>query len=82
VKSHPWLKGVKWDEIAMMTFKTPYKPDCFQTSFDGRVSISDEEVGDVKDKKKELKGESEVSNDLFVEYYYNIHEVSNENKGK
>lgn len=66
----------------MMTFKTPYKPDCIQTNFDGRVSISDDEVGNVNDGQNDPKGESEASNDLFVEYYYNIHEDNTESKGK
>lgn len=65
---------MKWKELAEMTIKAPYKPDCTQQNFDGRISVTDEQVDDKNEQDNDAKNGKNKSNDLFTEYYYNIHD--------
>jgi hypothetical protein len=73
---------VKWKELAEMTLNAPYKPDCTQQNFDGRISVTDEQADDKNEPANDMKNGENVSNDMFAEYYYNIHNEGPASKRK
>ena len=83
VKNHPWLSDVKWEKIREKNFASPYKPNALQDNFDNRVLLTDDPLLEADAKAKDIKQDDKTTNDLFAEYFYNIHdENSSTNKHK
>lgn len=70
VKNHPWLKEVNWEMMMKMTAEPPFKLNSSMDNFDKRVSISEEAEETAKLNEKDEK----TNNDMFAEYFFNIHE--------
>jgi len=78
VKNHPWLKEVNWDMMMKMTAEPPFKLNGSMDNFDRRVSIS-EDGGDAEETAKLNEKDEKTNNDMFAEYFFNIHEENSGN---
>lgn len=56
-----------------MTAETPFKVNSSKENFDRRISISEDE-GEADEAAKLNEKEEKTNNDLFAEYFFNIHE--------
>lgn len=54
-----------------MTAETPFKVNSSKENFDRRVSISEDEADEAA---KLNEKDEKTNNDLFAEYFFNIHE--------